>query len=720
MTRLRLLLLLCLLPWRLFAATGDILSVTVNADGRSATVRVAGVGTGGTYLYDAVNADLRIKASAKIVLAVTSDSFSGGVLGSTSRLSYGAITQRTPGVTTANETVAGSDLDIVIALAEPVFNDDTVTATFLSAWYTKSGTPSNARASFSVTNSSTLDYYIDFGQWDILPAERVTGDFRVAFSPRHMFGTDMVRFTATGGTSGATYTANVSTETKRLHAATGLYTNCHEITVPIAGFTQGEQINLRAEVFPLVGDTKTDTNDYSADYEVSGHTPIWVVCDKSNTLLTYGFVTVAAGGGTASTTLATAQADPFPTIKAAIDAGATMVYLNGLAHDFASRSTAKTGNFWTTVQPAPGNAGVVAVRFTGSFPNTRVQRLKFKNVTTTVDGTTATPYGELGSRYLAMENVIVDTLGFTLAEGPVDFDGIYYRDVTWVDGSKWKLSTAGGDRFRRSYDGCRIPTAGEMKAFWRMMGCFIDGTAAIQDTAAEGIKPFNVLIEGNKLMNCQAPISLFTWQDQTGSSLIGNVIEGTDLGGGQLLSIAEGSTFICDHVTRAHNTQSGARSNLFYNDNGSTAYFSRGIRNVGNIDFELDTKHDLFPPANAARIGRWWYAFGTSSSGNFSLQQNFPPTWGGINFVLTGTAGFVNNRSGTTGGGFGDYRLTPNSSAARILEAGTRVVRYDLIGNEIPNDGSGAAGAYPLINYTIVRSTGVSTIRSTGTTVVRP
>lgn len=672
-------------------AAGDILSCAINADGRSGTAVVAGVGVGGTYLYDAANSELVNEATAKIAFSVTSDSLSGTTPTTVVRASYGAITQRVAGTAGLDETAGGGNVTIKFALSEPIYNDDTVTCAFLAGWYTQGGTPSNAGTP-SVTNNSTLDYFVPFGQWDIFPAEIVHTNFRVAFTPLHIYRTKAVKFTAVGATSGHSQTATVTDWSSRLCPETNLYVSAFEATIPIAGYTQGEQINLRSQVYQGVGDTPMDTDDYSADVEATGRGPRWVVCDKNSTLRAYAVVNASTGNdgtGVVSTTLATAEAAKYATIKAAIDADATTIYLEGTAHNFASRAVTKTTNYWITVEPHPSEGGTVAVTINAAFCGTLCHRLRFRNVTIKLSASNSVFYGADRDEYLFFDGCAHDANTFTAAEGHVDYNGVYFRDCTFDDGAKWKLAQSASDKFRFVLDGCVIPTAGVVGAFWRIAGCVITGCTKItMAVAAADTKPTNVLVMSNKIMGYggDGQVELFSFASQTGHAFVGNILEGitASVTPGQLLSICEDAPYDIDHVIIAHNTMVGERQNIFYNSSGSTAYHSRGIAFIGNICQELDTKHDVFGTPNANRVGRWWFNYGTRMRGNLTIDVNFPPEWPGVNFSSGGTPDFTDDKTGTTGSG--DYSLSPSSDAIGLITANDAMIGFDMLGLAITND----------------------------------
>jgi len=687
-------------------AVGDIISCAINADGRSATAVVEGVDVGGTYLWDAANDHLVDLATAKVVFTVTSKGFdASGNPTTIQRTVQGTLAQRVPGTAGLDETFDGN-CTIVFGLNEPIYSKDKTgagnsgtdpTVAFLANWYTQGGHASRA-ASLTCTNNSALDYFVPFGQWDILPAEVIESDFRVGFIARHLHGIAAVKFTATGATSAHAETATTASETKRQRPVTQLYGTCHEVTLPISGFTQAEQIDLRCYVYPLVGDAAMDTADYAADYEVTGHTPQWVVCNKSGTLWVYGTVSASGNDGTgvASTTLATADAAPFLTIEGAIDAGATKVYLKETANTFASRSTRKTGNYWTTVERHPTNSSTTTVAAASGFCITKVQRLRFSGVTISPGGSsTGVFYGVAEGDFLAFENCVLDSGGTTVAVYHFDFDAIYHAGCTFDDGSKWKPTSFGTVLMRFAFDGCDMPMGStDQKSCWRLIACRVTDTILFEQNSSSDTKPFNLLFEFNEIISALGSMIFGASANTTGTSIVGNVIEGVGVSPSELISIAESAGFDIEHVLLCHNTLVGERSNIAYNDSGSTAYYRRGWRIVGNIFDDFNTKHDTFGTPDANRVGGWWIDYGTCIRANMTLRTNsgFHGDYFGLRQVINGTPDFADDQSGAGSGG-GDYTLGASSDALGVLSGSDAVVPYDLFGKPINNAGLGACGA---------------------------
>lgn len=683
-------------------ATGDILSVAINAGGRSGTGTVEGFVDGAAYAFGTRGST----STSNCYFTVESPSVDNALNPTTvTRTVYGTIVERSPGTANPNETESGGDLVFVFALDEPIYDGDTITACNLKAGLVTNsgsggGSETSAAYTGSVTNNSTREYPLPRVQWDMMPWDRVTGDFRVAVLAGHKFGIRAVRLTATGAVSAHSQSVIVTSQTIRQFSLTEKYLSAWAATIPIAGFTQGEKINLKAEPYSIVGGTTMDTDDNSAHYVVAGDGPIYVVCDKTGALRQYAVVNAGTGDdgtGVVSGTLATAEASPYATIKGAIDDDATCVYLQGSPHSFADRSTVKTTDQWIEVRPHPSEASEVVVSVPSSFPNPACVRIKFFDVRITPAG----PFGFFYApgrpgHYIAAERC-VGSSGTTLAECWVDFDGVFFKDCEFEDGTAWKLTSMGTDRFRFWHDGNLVTNTGPLKAWWRLAGCEIEDGTLIEDNAAEGDEPYNSIIASTSFTKQRGTITLFSQSASAKPWMVNVLIEGVtaDVSPGQLLSIAEDSAFDIDHPIISHVTVVGQRSNLFYNSSGSTAYYSRDILFTGGIFTELDTKHDDFGTPDANRIGRWEFNYGCGLRGNMSIQDNFDPEYPGYPWVLTGDPDFVDDLTGSTGGG--DYHLGPDTDAPLLPANDVVTMTCDMDGVTWRNDGTDRAGAFNVL-----------------------
>jgi hypothetical protein len=710
-----------------------ISTVEIIASGREADIVILLASGGGTYLFDSSNESLQDTSTAKVVFTVVSRGYTGSSLGTITRTVYGTIVSRHSGIEpsgggtfeVAEDVVGGVNLKIRIALSEPIYAKDKTGAgnsgtdpvvNILANWYTESAVGTAATgAGFAVTNSSTLAYFVPFGQWSDLPNERVSSNFHLGFSARHCHGIAAVVMTAIGATSSHSQASgDVTTQNARLLTATGFVVNEYSTTIPISGYTQGEDIDLRCLAYPTVGDTALDTDNFTTGggYAVlEGRGPRHFVCDKNDAVRAYGCVDSVNGNdgtGVVSTTLATAEASPYATWKGAIDGGATHIYFVDVGpHNLNTRSTNKSASFSITCEPHPNQASTVSCVIADNIGNLKIAPCKFKNLTIKLAGT-LTFWGGSGSSALIYEDCYMDNNTFTLAELDYDFDGLYWKNCIFSDHSKWTLQGGGGDRHRLWLEGCKSNTTATTFKFrnvWRMVACDFPGGRFYLSHAGDTAElPRNVLWETSRHLSCTDGNNFTNDIDGDVSeiSICGNLVEGitASLAGTPIATIVEGTQHTVSHVIIAHNTLVGERVNAFYDD-GAAGQTSIGIKCCGNILGEWNCATDLTHNSGpyTGRVGRWWYHFATQAyaivtqdtTATFRPHPSYTK-YCGIDSTADGVgATFVNDLTGSTGGG--DYNLQPGSVGLGILTAGVAVLAYDQIGRIIPNDGSGAVGA---------------------------
>lgn len=704
-----------------------ISTVTINADGRTASILVLATGVAGTYLHDSSNTTLVDVSTAKVVFDVTSEGYNGSTLGTRTRKVYGVCPSRHSGVQPSgpgsfenDEDVSGSDVIITIALSEPIYQDDNTgtgksgtapVVRILADWYTLTGTGTDdTGASFAVTNNSTLVYFEGFGQWDNLPFERVTSDFRLAFMARHIHGIEGVIVEAVGATSSHTQTSSIiKTQTGRVCLGSGFTINAYEATIPLSGFTQGEKIDIRAYAYSKIGDTVFDTNNFTVAggyATIEGRGPRYFVCDKNGGLVTYGVVDSVTGtaSGTVSTTLATAEGDPYQTWKQAVDAGATHVYFNDVGpHTIAARSANASADWSITSEPHPNQTGTVVLNRSGNFAALRIAPCKFKGVEINLGGTLTMWDGSTNGTTLIYEDCYLDDNTYTLAEHDYNFDGVYYKDCVCSDLAKLNLQSGGGDEHRLWFDGCVAVAATShlLRGCWRVVGCnFPNAHVALSHAGSSAELPRNFLWESSLHLKMGVTShNLTAYIDAAISciSICGVVSEGlSGLSGSPIMTLVEGVQHTVSNIVFAHNTFWGERVNAFYDD-GASARTSIGVKAAGLVLKQWNCATDLFHNTGpyTGREGRWWYGFGTQTYSTVTKDTTatFNRPFIGIGSAADGVdPTFVNDLSGSSGGG--DYHLTSQSVGRRILYIGTAVLEYDLYGTPIRNDGTGDAGGF--------------------------
>lgn len=638
-------------------ATGDILSVTARADGWSADVKIEGFTTGATYDFGTPGAT----GTSKFYINVTSEGYDAtGSLGTIARVVYGTLEVRKPYPDEADtdETVDGSDIIVRVALSEAIYNDDTISSVVAaSAWATNTGGGAQTSNAYSGagTVSSTLDYPVAFGQWDIVAGvctkERVKSDFVMAFNAFHGHGIACVKFTATGGTSAHSQTATVTTQTATQRAATSLYMSAYQATIALSGFTQGETITLRAQLYPNVGDADAiqDTNGRTtAANECLGWNEPTLICDRSNALDSIKYVHSSSGN---DTTGDGSSGNPWATIaKAYLTSGVNVVKLMDAGpHNLGTTGTRRTTSEWVVVEPDTGISPTIRFTTTRTY---KCQRLCFRNCTVTLTDTLSFLDGEDLDNSLWFDLCTFDGSGVTKP-----FTGPQYQsDVTYftncpgdLSNEQWSIGTFSTSRAAIHLDGCVLAAEASSPVaiddWYRVVACSGNGSKSYfkqKPTASSAPTQDGAVFCNNKLTNNTATASKSLEIGQlaalTGFAFVGNVMEKTGDTSPQVAIFADTTAFVASHIVFCHNTivgsTSGRRANIFYNDTGTTAYDHIHVFLTANHIDEAYIKSDTFTTASGNRVGNWDQLYGVNfKQNNFDDTAAFPWEFGGIGYT---------------------------------------------------------------------------------------
>jgi hypothetical protein len=708
---------------------GDVLSVTINteAGGLSyATVTIKGFGTGATYDFGFAASNNNDPRTARVRFLVRSEGFdANGSLTTVDRVVYGTRVMRKafPNDAQLDEAASGSDLVVKVALSEVIYDDDRDGGAGTSGrnpifvadagWCRNAANGQPVAASrLSCTNSSTSDYRLPFGQWDpqtTMPAVRQTANFVVGFTPRHTHGVACVRFDVTGVTSGHVQTAYSYTLVPRQRSGSTLWAEAMEAGIAIAGYTQGEAMDLRCRVYPTVGDTAFDTEGYTTTgEEVRGCNKIRQYCDKTNTpnLAVVNFSTGNDGTAVTSTTLATANASPYLNIGKAIQglgAGGGIVYVRtGTGSAIGSQPAAVYSNtFWTEVRCYPGEEGTVTLTVGAFFTNLPL-RLRYSGFTYKLSANNVGLYGNNSTTFLWFDSITFDANGFATTNPLSDYmAGCYMTNCTGIDVDKWDDFLAGSDRCAVSIDGCSLSDSNNSKitsSFHRFVAnTGTDMQFLAPATANPAPDADNLLFEFNRLTvtgsakACSLKLvgDRYVSAQTIGISVCGNVLEATE-GTTPMLELFDGGTpeIATSNVIVESNTIAGQRQNCGYNDAGSVAYPRLGWSVKNNSFRDWNVKGDEFVTGNGARTGAWPIQYGQNMAGNRYETAGFPGMFVGLNTDTTSTMNYTTNASATgTDSGGGDYK--PAAGSDLLGSASQGQVRWDLFGRAVVNDVGG-------------------------------
>lgn len=720
------------------AAIGDI-SAVIRPDGYSVDIYVEGFTTGATIATGHTGSYNSTSIDTPYFTVVSKGFDSTGVATTTTRTVHIGTAMRKPYPNEASidedtSSVPGS-LRIRFSLSKPIYAKDDVgagnsgtapTFTATSGFIVNTGGASQSSGSLSsssvVTNDSILAYPSDIRQWDwktTKPFMRKTSNFDVGFRATHAFGIAAVRIDATGVSSEVNVTETISEVSKIGPCASGLYYDSFKMTVPIAGFTQGEQIRLRARVYPRVGDTPSDTENLTSISQ-SGNGRVEVTCDKDGSLAVYAVVkTAAAGGndttGATSSSLETAEATPYATIVEAINDNATIIYGtdDGTAIHNLAQTAIKTQPFAIEFRPHPSDvASNITLSVTSAAGNIRCKHLYIGGgINVNLGG--ASNYLD-GNRDVYDSTITIESVNFdgTSGSGRSNvwrFSLANFIDVTF---STYNLAQYGIDPVAWSATGCILASSSSesINGFGSLVANSMGNSEyrlSISDgtTSNPTVTTRNLMIEFNNF-DRHAPTSSSQTLDITDTtngdiSIRGNVIinSGTSEGD-QFL----GNNISIENVLITHNTIQGIPFALLY-DTNATVYTVNNVYVQGNALYRMSIKSDLFDDAivdpDGTRVDNWWIVFGCGITNNrIDGSVGFLPEWAGQNSGMVGDSGTYSELGYTTdysrvgtGDGGGNYLPSTGSVLKNAMEASDRLIYFDLFGTNSPTSGVMDIGA---------------------------
>lgn len=704
-------------------AIGDILSVVARDDGWSADVTVDGFVPGATYDYGLAG-PYNDPAAAKFVMSVRSMGFEpDGTPDTKVRTVYGTKTVRLPypDDSDLDETDNTGSMTFRVALSEPVFLKDKTgagnsgtnpTVSIAAGFVTNTGgdnAESNAVSDLEVTNESALAYPKVIGQWDWRTfrfRHRQTADFPVAFRAWHAFGIAGVVFSHVGATSANAEGNTVTAVTKIGPTADGLYYPSYVDTCPIAGFTQGEQIEHDVAVYPVIGDAAA-VLDTSLDTDITdsqrGDTQQQTTCDKTGALIAYAVVrTVGAGGdnatGVVSSTLATADASPYATITAARAGGATVIYLTD--DDTGTHTLNEPSGslaYAVEIRRLPSDTGTITLSLNSSLNDLLVTHTLIEGVT--LSGSDTVIDGENTGRTIQLRGVTILATGGTV---PLlfRFNNAQVIDSV-IQGGAW--GSFSSNRVGFGFMACRMEFVAVFGSWSCVVACTQDIANIRQVRFASPASANPVSLSTNRMFDynnfpsedtgvaspCIAP------EGEGDISLVGNVLAGTEEAQALIFIAGDNSVDPTNNFLIAHNTWAGERLNGFYQDVGTAEVPRTNIYLIGNAAKRAAFKSDTFGTPSGNRVGNWAFGHGNGHRYNRYDSQAFVwETYGvncGIvgNIATSGEMGYTDEGSANgTGLGGGDYTPTTESALYRAMPKSAALVEFDLFGRDFPSLGN--------------------------------
>jgi len=692
-------------------ATGDILSFIVDSTGWYATVKVEGVGVGGAYDfgYGAKNDP----TNAKITVNLTSQGYTGDTFGTTTRSVLGVpcITNDTgamrkvyPNETDPNETVSGSDVDIVIALSDYIYSADTsITVDFLSDWYNSS----NSVSGLSVTNNSTVSYPKPIGNWAYPGYSKVTGDFDVEVTAFHRFDVAAVKISATDGSTTA---IEIITDLTISPKADYKKVLVYESTIDTSGFNDGI-ITVDFIVYPKVGNASSLLE--SDDAVNTWPTPLYTSQKyRLDTVGVHGFTVVDQisgndGTGVVYNSQVLAEAGlAYKTNKAALtavqaynnanaghnDAGGGVLLLTEDTH-LLWTTNGGTMSEWCTFKPIStaikANVIIQAEGNNSTFPS------MFKMQGCTYTGSTY--FTGSNSMLFWIEDNDINTTGtLTCWSSPFlasTFNtGVVAKGYTQFSTAVTSWGIIRGNNHAGDINGQGYITLGNRNVSFEERG------AVTNPDQSGSVYAFNYLDHGSDTVQ----ISVGNTSDISNVAIIQNVLirYGSQIQPLIILS-ADGTTTSTENILFWHNTTVGARENLGYNDTGSGGPYPQDQwSRINNIHSNYNNKDDTFGD-NPDAIGSWPVGYSVGSTGEFYRRSQDAEWIGefqgvGVNFWDGATPLeplYIDDQSadgGNTSGG--DYHLQEISPARDIVYRD--VLPYDLDGRIRKSNGSTGALEY--------------------------
>ena len=495
----------------------------------------------------------------------------------------------------------------------------------------------------------------------------------------------------------------------------GYYASEYEGTLDTSGLTQDEVWTAKVVVDPVVGDADSvfdsSVQTVNRSNVMLGQCNITFYGDKNDTATVTRYVSTSGN----DTTGDGSNGNPWATVhKALTDGTADDIECAAGTYTFGAVTAPSSLNRWRTIRPASGAS--VTISLDGlEQPNT--PHLRFQGVTISKATQNVYIYDSTQARYVWYDGVTTDTNSqAATATAPALAYGYaaFFTDCTIDDFKNFGLDIGHGSIVGPMwFDGNTMDSTANAscKAWVRFVANDADEIGLFAATGGQ-IEQDPCIIEFNKIHSWStagaANISLFAATAcDTGASFVGNIVERTAGTNPTIAFAAGGTDRATNHVLFWHNTFAGERANLGYNEAGTVAVYANRWGMVGNSFEEYNIKSDLFPTASGNRIGNWANLHGVGFVANAAENTlGFCNAYPGLySSTIFGTAesesgttpcdpAYTDDQSfTTTGSGDGDYLPTDAGDLWQALPSGWAMVPKDMLGNEIPDNGTGHIGA---------------------------
>jgi hypothetical protein len=516
----------------------------------------------------------------------------------------------------------------------------------------------------------------------------------------------------------------------------------------ISTLAEDSLITINAKVYPWIGQSGSIA-DSSTTSVVSGSllrafSPRYFYKNAALLAAPWYAVVASAGNdtsGVASQTLATAQATPCLTVKAAMNkintAGGkvdgAIIYIRdsvSLGSTFFGNFTQKAGAPLITREPGVARATAVCKLDTGFNPPivtgflgaVNVGAVCFYDCSILRSGTT---------QLAGTINYYFDQTNFDNASGNAAWmnatcnDYHYNNTFSNVAVGAGVASSTGEHRV---YRGCTATMGGNNGEGWFDIGNTWT-TPGTMDQFGSGSTPPTRTMSGaiaaySKYLQTSSTKGVYDFganEDVTNFACVQNLFEFTTTGAQFAARFSGDSTALGNmtHLVMHHNTFTGwwtsGRANMLYDTTSGHLRTPKQLSFVGNIHVQLNNKSDLFM-TDGQYVGNWGYYYGCGCRAEFTMYNDantaglvgnymsFSQAYLGLKSSL-GSSQTVRNdplftsyqgttNSGTSavaGAGGGTYTLQGGSPCAGQVVV--PVLNYDLAGTARPSSND-AMGAY--------------------------
>lgn len=596
----------------------------------------------------------------------------------------------------------------------------------------------DAGAEDGVTNNSTRLYPKPIAMWlnhdrDVADAASYTVRM-VVFHAHGRLGKPVagVRFTATDAGVGSV-SVDVNAPVTHTFTGSGLSACVYEGSLDFSSLADGDLCTIDAVIYPWVGNAFTVSTD--ADTYPSPNLCVLKVFNnyQGTAAPIYAYVDgVGAGTPTASTTEATALANPFADDAAALAAIETLDGTDvdrGVVKFMAGTHLLQNTNARTVTDRPPiytrdpaAAKSAVNLQNRQTVQNHMLDMLKVYDVTVQRgDSAFAYQWANGGASASDMDHMII------FEDVDFDLNGFSAQTPTLAQvGRLFQVNCTGDNIGQHNIFlsssacailmwGCSGSCAAPAIQTYGAVGCTNWNTGSIvgitDDNTVTTPAKTGMVWAFNKLNRSDndgglADFGGYTVGDR-GLAWVGNVVEGYGGAFTQMLLRVSADTdnSPVQNLVMQMNTVVGQRCNLLYNESGD---IDKSCYEVGTLTRTTNTKGDVH--ASQPYDGNWAVRFQVGKAGVVSLRGDeggrsvySPLSWLGEVAPLyggtgsTGTPidpGFAADRSndGSPNTGNGDYAPTPANLASYQIPGALIPISVDLEGNAIAVDGTAIPG----------------------------